>query len=271
MAKNSIKYKWHGNEAINMASHVIAELNGINDLAIANWIYYTDFEYLINCTRPHKKTLLHEYIEFIYFSQYEYLLDKHFPMVIINTFTDLLDFYNIDYSSLGNFELVGMTEDELNAEEFEEAEEYANKLFAFFDDALSPVIIDDIFTLLFSNKLFLYEFNSQIRDLIKNLKVKDFPEYLKKDGVIKRCKYIPQWLKRGAFMRDKGRCQICGTDLTKILNLDNAENYDHIIPLENGGNNDPTNFQLTCEHCNKSKGDRSMEFNSLSNRYWDVE
>ncbi|WP_251553992.1 HNH endonuclease [Neobacillus muris] len=270
MDKKGIKYKWHGNEAINMAAHVIGELYGMNDLTIEKWIYYTDLDFLSICASPRKKTLLHEYIDFIYFTMYEYTLDKHFPMEVINTFTDLLDFYKIDYSILGKFDFVGMTDDELNPVEFEEAEEYARKLFDFFTEVLSPVVIDDIFTVLFSNKLFLFEFNSQLRELIINLKVNDSPEYLKKDGVIKRCKYIPQWLKRGVFMRDKGRCQICGTDLTKILNLDNSENYDHIIPLENGGNNDPTNFQLTCEHCNKSKGDRSMEFNSLSNRYWDM-
>jgi len=31
------------------------------------------------------------------------------------------------------------------------------------------------------------------------------------------------------------------------------ENFDHIIPLNCGGNNDPSNWQLTCESCNKSK------------------
>jgi hypothetical protein len=269
--KKSIKIRWHGNEAISMASHVIAELYEMNDLTIESWIKYTDIDFLSFCAKPRKKTILHEYIEFIYFTMYEYTLNKHFPMEIINTFTNLLDFYNIDYSNLGKFENVGKADDELSPGEFEKAEEYASKLFGFFMEELGPVIIDDIFTVLYSNKLFLFEFNSQLRELILDLKVEDFPEYLKKDGVIKRCKYIPQWLKRGVFMRDKGRCQICGTDLTKILNLDNTENYDHIIPLEKGGNNDPINFQLTCEHCNKSKGDRSMEFNSLSNRYWDID
>nr|WP_256521907.1 HNH endonuclease [Halobacillus sp. A5] len=99
----------------------------------------------------------------------------------------------------------------------------------------------------------------------------EYPDIFKKDGVISRCSYIPQWLKQGVFHRDKGRCQICGTDLTKVLNLDNKENYDHIIPLENGGTNDPTNFQLTCESCNKSKGARSNKYNNISSRFWDLE
>ncbi|MGE7939881.1 HNH endonuclease [Bacillus paramycoides] len=239
--------------------------------AVAEWIEYDDVNLLEKCSKPHKKTLLHDYIEFIYYTQYEYTLDKYFPINVINQFIELLEFYQIDYTEIGKFEHVGCTDDDLNAEEHSEAELYADKLFIFFKEKLGPLIIDDIFTVLFANKHFLFEFNRQLMDLIQELAIENHPEYLKKDGVIKRCDYIPQWLKRGVFMRDKGRCQICGTDLKRILQLDNKENYDHIIPLERGGINDPTNFQLACEHCNKSKGARSMTFNSLATRFWDIE
>jgi len=83
--------------------------------------------------------------------------------------------------------------------------------------------------------------------------------------------YIPTWLKNGVFMRDKVKCSICGTDLTKILTLENALNLDHIIPLENGGTNDPVNFQLTCETCNKSKRSRNSTYNSHGSRFWEMD
>ncbi len=36
----------------------------------------------------------------------------------------------------------------------------------------------------------------------------------------------------------------------------NKKNFDHIVALKDYGTNDPCNLQLTCEHCNKSKGAR---------------
>lgn len=271
MTNGNQKKLWHGNEAVKFASQVIEELEGINQLQVAEWIEYDNVPLLEKCAKPHKKTLLHDYIDFIYYAHYDYLLDKHFPMIVINSLIELLEFYQVDYTAIGKFEHRGCEDDDLESDEHDEAEEYARELFRFFLEKIGDLIIDDIFTILFANKIFLFEFNRQLMELVHELSKAEHFEYLKKDGVIKRCLYIPQWLKRGVFMRDKGRCQICGTDLTKLLHLDNKENYDHIIPLENGGTNDPVNFQLTCESCNKSKGDRSMTFNSLATRFWEVE
>ncbi|MFR6181439.1 MAG: HNH endonuclease [Flavonifractor plautii] len=46
--------------------------------------------------------------------------------------------------------------------------------------------------------------------------------------------------------------------------------YDHIIPLKMGGNNDPSNWQLTCERCNKSKGARSSDFKNIVFPFWEI-
>lgn len=51
--------------------------------------------------------------------------------------------------------------------------------------------------------------------------------------------------KKVVFARDDGSCQCCG-------NNDNLE-YDHIIPFSCGGNNEPSNIQLLCQRCNRSK------------------
>ena len=58
-------------------------------------------------------------------------------------------------------------------------------------------------------------------------------------------------------------------NLSKIFQNGNNENYDHIIPLRQGGTNDPTNFQLMCEHCNKAKRDRSTSYRNVIWPYWD--
>ena len=52
--------------------------------------------------------------------------------------------------------------------------------------------------------------------------------------------------------------------LSIMLLLNNvAINYDHIIPLRDGGCNDPTNYQLMCEHCNKSENAKSHAYKNL--------
>ncbi|MEG1798046.1 MAG: hypothetical protein RR262_16250, partial [Clostridium sp.] len=58
--------KTQGDVVIQMASHVISELHGINGLDLKMWIEIYDIDYLKKCHKPHKKTLLHNYIESIY-------------------------------------------------------------------------------------------------------------------------------------------------------------------------------------------------------------
>lgn len=262
--------KVDNNISMGIANQVILELDGINEFNLKQWIEYCDINYLKKCTTPHKKTLLHNYIEAVYDFQLGYLLDKHFSMEVINELLIIFDLHNVDYSYIDKFEFRGEDDDSVD-KDYEEVDELASKLYELFQDKLMGVVVDDVFTLLYSNKKFLYDFNLQLSELIVNLKKIDNPDCLKKDGVINRCDYIPQWLKDGVFHRDKGRCQICGCDLTRMLNLDNKINYDHIIPLDNGGTNDPTNFQITCEHCNKSKGARSSEFNNIADPFWKLD
>lgn len=58
-------------------------------------------------------------------------------------------------------------------------------------------------------------------------------------------RYISTTTKKIVFTRDGGSCQCCGKS-------DNLE-YDHITPFSCGGKNDPSNIQLLCKRCNRSK------------------
>ena len=109
-----------------------------------------------------------------------------------------------------------------------------------FDKAL-PIISNAVFAIMFQDRDFCYKLNAKLVEQIKELKKVDYPDFLQADGFIKR-ESPPTWLKEGVFHRDKGRCQSCGTDLSKIFIVADAANYDHIIPLRNGGSNDPTNY-----------------------------
>jgi 5-methylcytosine-specific restriction endonuclease McrA len=57
---------------------------------------------------------------------------------------------------------------------------------------------------------------------------------------------IPDEVQIFVWNRDDGKCVKCGSK--KKLE------YDHIIPLSQGGSNTARNIQLLCESCNRSKG-----------------
>ena len=52
------------------------------------------------------------------------------------------------------------------------------------------------------------------------------------------------------------KCFICGNEIDLDIN---TLNVDHIRPLANGGKDDPCNFAITHEHCNKSKQDADLD------------
>lgn len=57
---------------------------------------------------------------------------------------------------------------------------------------------------------------------------------------------IPDDVKMFVWQRDNGRCVKCGSN----QNLE----FDHIIPVSQGGSNTSRNLQILCETCNRSKG-----------------
>ena len=58
---------------------------------------------------------------------------------------------------------------------------------------------------------------------------------------------IPFDVRIKVWRRDNGKCVKCGT-------RQNLE-FDHIIPVLNGGSNSPRNIELLCENCNRFKSD----------------
>lgn len=58
-------------------------------------------------------------------------------------------------------------------------------------------------------------------------------------------RYVSETTKKIVFARDGGACQCCGS-------YQNIE-YDHITPFSCGGGNGPSNIQLLCMSCNRSK------------------
>lgn len=57
---------------------------------------------------------------------------------------------------------------------------------------------------------------------------------------------IPEKVRIAVWRRDAGKCTRCGSRARL--------EYDHIIPVSEGGSNTARNIELLCEKCNRSKG-----------------
>lgn len=125
----------------------------------------------------------------------------------------------------------------------------------------------EVFFVLFGNRVLLAKLNEYVAGVVVNMG----PAYSSNggegpfaaDGRLKRA-HIPEWAKNAVFFRDRGMCVQCLANLSGLLTAQNDDNFDHIIPLKEGGINDITNLQLLCGTCNKKKGGRRAD---VPNRY----
>ena len=59
-------------------------------------------------------------------------------------------------------------------------------------------------------------------------------------------KQISEHVLAFVLQRDLNKCVLCGDD----INLQ----FDHILPVSKGGNNEPENLRILCQQCNQSRG-----------------
>ena len=129
-----------------------------------------------------------------------------------------------------------------------------------------PRAADAAFQLLFQDREFLLMF----QDLVHRAAVlyRSKVSFVLASTPMQRPSYLPSWLRKGVFFRDRGRCQHCGSDISGLLDLDNILHYDHLLPLDSGGTNEATNFQLLCLDCNLHKGGRRRPVTNVNHSYW---
>jgi hypothetical protein len=191
--------------------------------------------------KPCKTTLLHNFIEKVNYSNIPWET-SHLDA------NDLINDYYDPILSTGQAIPPWFNEDEIHNHSSE------------LDQILKPVCkaaAESAFYILFGDRSFLFRFQKYVQQYVENLTPKK-TKIMKKVGVIKRTNYIPNWLKQAIYFRDKGHCQICYKDITGLLTPINKRHFDHMLPLEKSGTNDPTNFQLLCETCNTSKGSKPL-------------
>ncbi|MFF6803535.1 HNH endonuclease [Streptomyces sp. NPDC012616] len=131
-------------------------------------------------------------------------------------------------------------------------------------------ISDEVFFVMFTNRVVLQNLHKYLSFSVTESSMDyveaEHPELVKfytKSGRMRRTT-IPMWARRAIFFRDRGLCTECKKDISGLLNPFSKENYDHIVPLAEGGLNDVTNLQLLCEGCNNEK---SARLEPTSNRY----
>jgi len=185
-----------------------------------------------------------------------------FTLLHLYTITTALNYYRRDFRKNGDcidedgiqywyglFETYKVKYDRFDFEKEEDIYCWYEKSENTFSN-LFEKMADEVFHILFSNRNFLLQFNELLHNTTIDASIPI--ERLTKKGTIKRIN-IPIWVKKAVFHRDKGRCVYCNTDLTNIYNTLINSNYDHMVPLDLMGVNDPCNIQLTCERCNKRK------------------
>lgn len=233
----------------------IYELADLIDNSVKSEVEFWNYneEYFVEAaTKFSRDSLLHQYIATTAINFYRRDIRKN-PE---NYFDESVEEWYTQFESYGvNFERKTIDIDN----EGWALEWFEKSIYSFQE--LFDKMANETFHLLFANRQFLLAFNKLASLTIKDISIPE--KFLTKKGAIKRVS-IPQWVKVAVFHRNKGRCVFCNTDLTGLINTLTNSNYDHIVPLDLYGTNDPSNIQLLCETCNKTKNNRDS---STSNKY----
>jgi hypothetical protein len=203
------------------------------------------------------ETLLHQYIVTTATNYYSYEFKKNYDLYEDNEFLDI--WYE-------RFEEFNVSIPRYKSRENYNPKKWFDRHRSKFEELFGNMS-DEIFYILFNNRRFLLQFNDIVSNTVNSVHDLIPKEHLTVKGTIKRVN-IPIWVKNAVFHRDKGRCVFCHTDLTNMVNTLTAKNYDHIVPLDLLGVNDPCNIQLACERCNKSKSNSEPSTNSNYYAWW---
>ncbi len=220
---------------------------------------YSEPTFVDRSLKFRKETLLHHFIETTIWNYYNREFRKHLDVYVDNE--DFIEFLNKLFTHyIIPTKEFSISENETALEE---------KFLAWWNEGefrlLFNKIADDVFYILFGNRRLLLQFNLLVAETVVD---NTYPlGSLTANDKIKR-KNIPQWVKKAVFLRDKGRCTKCTKDLTGLIAIDAKQHYDHMVPLNQHGVNDPSNIQLLCESCNLKKSGTIIETSNLYSRWW---
>lgn len=204
--------------------------------------------------KPSKWTLLHRLTHSYLEEEWNYSRKKEGEF-FIEAALKILKRYNIPF----NAHLSG--KEDLN---------YHSHLYRLLQRPLRQ-IAHEVFCILFPDKDLMRQFGLQIAKAISDVSPLEYPEFLNANGHLKRGSYWSTWLEKALFYRENGRCAICTTSLTGVIDPYAKIHIDHIIPISRGGTSDPTNLQILCHNCNLSKGNRNSDSGELIYVPWKLD
>lgn len=243
--------KQKGKVALDYASTIKSELYGEPYYCNFADVFCVDEDVLELALKPSKWTLLHDYIEYSVLDGISYSLKKSGS-----------EAYDEIYNELDAYDIIYKNHDTYKGNDFH------HYLYRIHAQKICPELVPNIFNILFSDREVMRRFNLVISESIKKLNYSDWPNHLKRDGVLKRNTYWPEWLRSALFRREQGHCANCQKDLTGLLSNNRDIAIDHIVPLNMGGTNDSTNFQILCSKCNADKGGDNTNTSDLYSAFW---
>jgi len=245
-----MKKKFYSEHVNGTCSFIYSILAGADGLTIGDWI---DAKKLI---RPYRRCTLHDLISNAV-DWYDAELFYDWP--------DLqLDGHRSVVRAAG---LAFPTGPEQRLLRGEYTSEDKTRLYEVIHAATEKIVIPSVFHTLFVDRNFIVALQIQLREFLQNHASDTLSSDLDGRGRINRV-HIPSWLKKALFFRDRGECQLCGEDISGIKSPFDQIHIDHVVPLADFGNNDPTNFQLVCSVCNLGKGVSTKYERSRFMPYW---
>jgi Restriction endonuclease len=229
--------------------------------------------YLTLSDKFEKRSILHQFISFIIEDLFYESIEEDFKsleQVTIEAIKKKKVWLNLalNYHGIKHTPFKQWINENSNSNEHPEDLFYTYINEFLYDERLLLIekLTDEVFYILFMNRKFLLNFNYFISGHIARSDINDmFCEYrdlLSKSGVLKRTN-IPEWVKNAVYFRDRGHCVFCESDLPNIITRLSIKNYDHIVPLNQGGVNDVSNIQLTCKACNMKKLDKEVKTSNV--------
>jgi 5-methylcytosine-specific restriction endonuclease McrA len=246
----NMKQKFYSEHVYSVCDMLFSILKGVDGLEISDLIDSTKL------VMPHRTCILHDLISAsLDFYDGEWFFD--FP-------TEQLDAYDVIVREAG---LCFPSDPEQRIRSGEYSFEDKKQVYEVIRTASDRVVVPSTFHVLFADRNFIFALQQQLRDMVKDRGPALLGNRLDDQGRIKRV-YIPAWLKKALFFRDRGECQKCGKDISGLRSPFDKLHLDHIVPLADYGNNDPTNFQLICSKCNQLKGTKIDYLRARFLPYW---
>lgn len=257
---SEFSYSWTYQVAASTRERIFGE----DSLVDVRDFFQPDSEFQAKAFSPSRETFLHILIRHCLQEDVSYCIRKSDSAEYASReIAPLLRAYHIPFPKIAKSKSPGKEHDD-------KGYLWACRLEGIFVEKAVPRLTQEVFTVMFSDREALKELNGHVAKLIKGLKVADYPNLLKADGKVARCSSWPSWLRKGLFYRDKGRCAICLSNLSGIDAAGTDVAIDHLVPLNLGGTNDPTNLQILCRDCNGKKGGSQATTSSFQHLYWET-